>query len=165
MKTKTKIFIVSTVIAFAALCLGIFFFGGWFDGQKKHPEVEGFSQQELQTIRKAYYEAYYNYYNPSADINEIQITKFSGRYDGVVAFKLYDPYMGSADVFDPDPSVTIDGIYIGKLFQYETFFVYLEAEKYENEESRILPLYSAYEENYLTKENLQQIAAYENEKQ
>ena len=131
-------------------------------GKKKHPEVEGFSQQELQTIRKAYYEAYYN---PSADINKIQITKFSGRYDGIVAFKLYDPYMGSADVFDPDPSVTIDGIYIGNLFQYETFFVYLEAEKYENEESRILPLYSAYEENYLTKENLQQIAAYENEKQ
>lgn len=38
MKTKTKIFIVSTVIAFAALCLGIFFFGGWFDGQKNIPK-------------------------------------------------------------------------------------------------------------------------------
>lgn len=95
--------------------------------------MEGFSQQELQTIRKAYYEAYYN---PSADINKIQITKFSGRYDGIVAFKLYDPYMGSADVFDPDPSVTIDGIYIGNLFQYETFFVYLEAEKYASNEHK-----------------------------
>ncbi len=162
MKTKTKIILVGTAIALVVLCAGIFFFSGWFDGQKKHPDVEGFSQQELQTIRKAYYE---EYYNSPADINEIQITKFLGRYDGVVVFKLYDPYMGSADVFDPDPSVTIDGIYIGNLFQNETFLVYFEAEKYEDEELRFLSLFSAYEENYLTKENLQQIATYENEKQ
>ena len=136
MKTKTKIILVGTAIALVVLCAGIFFFSGWFDGQKKHPDVEGFSQQELQTIRKAYYE---EYYNSPADINEIQITKFLGRYDGVVVFKLYDPYMGSADVFDPDPSVTIDGIYIGNLFQHETFLVYFEAEKYEDEEIEANP--------------------------
>lgn len=165
MKTKTKIVIVGTAVALVVLCAGIFFFGGWFDGQKKHPEVEGFSQQELQTIRKAYYEEYYKYYNPSADINEIQITKFLGRYDGVIAFKLYDPMLPILEVIDQYFTVEIDGVYIGEQYRYEVFMIYLEAEKYPSEKSRIRSLYSAYGDNYLTKENLQQIATYENEKQ
>ena len=162
MKTKTKIILVGTAVALVVLCAGIFFFSGWFDGQKKHPDVEGFSQQELQTIRKAYYE---EYYNSPADINEIQITKFLGRYDGVVVFKLYDPMLPILEVIDQYFTVEIDGVYIGEQYRYEAFMIYLEAEKYPSEKSRIRYLYSAYEDNYLTKENLQQIATYENEKQ
>ena len=52
MKTKIKIFIVSTVIAFAALCLGIFFFGGWFDGQKNIPKWKDFPNRNCKRFGK-----------------------------------------------------------------------------------------------------------------
>lgn len=143
MKSIKKIL---SIMFAAALCLcSAVIFGC------SYPELEKLSAEQEYEIQKAFFDEYYRG-EPlkEEDIKWITLEKYLGEYDGteVIEVKNY-----KASVPNENEEIVIDGV---KICEVNSLLVSVAA--YIKAEDKIIDLQQAYEESYISKEDLQEIA-------
>ena len=150
------------VVLFAACLIAALTFCGFIGCGQEEPNsgVDGLSDEKVTEIRRAYFEQFYKGDGIKYNINEIKILTYLGTYDGHIAVKLKD----NADIETAVPEVVIeviiDGIHIGSLGNANyKYMLYMSPEA--KSEKALLNLKEANEKGYVSKIDLQEIAAFE----